>query len=69
MQMKDSYIEVEHRVGGGSIDVINFIDNNYPFLKGKCKYNREEKELYSTDKDCSFYYDPFHQVLSITYRK
>ena len=45
--------------------IIEFIDDQYPNLKGMCYYDKTEKILKSKSGKHSFYFDPNHAVLEI----
>jgi len=46
-------------------DVIRFIDNKYPKLKGVCFYDSKKRCLCSVSESVDFYFDPIHNVLHV----
>lgn len=50
-------------------EIINFIDEEYPELKGLCYYSKKYKELISKDySKVDFHFDVLHSVLAIDTR-
>lgn len=58
--------EFQHKVNTRNPwDIIDFINTEYPDLKGLCYY--DEKELKTRDSQKAFFYfDPYHSVVQVT---